>query len=301
MPSLRSKVITGFLRAKNTFKRADQRLDIQRERASAEAMARSFGRLRPAECVPVTANGVPAEWVLPDSAGAAICVLYLHGGVFYSGSINSHRSLAANLAFACGGCALIIDYRLSPEHPFPNGLEDVQAAYQWLLEAGKYSPESIVVAGDSAGGTLALSLALSLRETGQPLPAAVVCLSPVTDLTLGGETWKTHARRDVMLEYWKIKKGMEMYLNGEDPRDPLASPLYANLRGLPPTLIQVGSEEMLLSDARRFSEKAKVDGMSLELEIWDGMQHEWQFAYTLIPEARQAMARIGAFISRHTS
>jgi acetyl esterase/lipase len=261
-------------------------------------MAKQFGHFSGTECIPVTAGGVPAEWIIPAGVMTQRCILCLHGGSFFAGSINSHRSLAANIATAAGERALLIDYRLAPEHPFPAGPEDCLAAYVWLLEQGIPS-NFITIVGDSAGGALAVGLAVTLREAGKPKPAAVVCLSPALDLAFNGETWKKNANSDVTLDFEKEKAGVELYLNGADPRNPLVSPLYADPKGLPPILIQVGSDEALLADSIRFTEKAKAARVDVTLEIWEGMQHEWQFAVGIFPEAQRAVDRIGEFISQH--
>jgi acetyl esterase/lipase len=238
---------------------------------------------------------VPSEWIVPAGVTTQKCILHLHGGTFFAGSINSHRSLAANIAKAAKVRALLIGYRLAPEHPFPAGLEDSLAAYQWLLEQ-EIPSSCITIVGDSAGGALAVGMALSLREAGMPMPAAIVCLSPALDLTFTGETWKSNLKSDVMLELAKEKAGVDLYLNGIDPRHPLASPLFADPKGLPPILIQVGSDEALLSDSLSFAKKAKAAGVDVTLEVWEGMQHEWQFAVGIFPEAQKAVERIGEFI-----
>jgi acetyl esterase/lipase len=157
---------------------------------------------------------------------------------------------------------------------------------------------SIIIVGDSAGGALAVGLAVSLREAGKPMPAAIVCLSPALDLTFTGETWKSNLKSDVMLVFEKEKAGVDLYLNGTDPRHPLASPLFADPKGLPPVLIQIGSDEALLSDSTSFTEKAKAAGVDVTLEVWEGMQHEWQFAVGIFPEAQRAVERIGEFIQK---
>ena len=184
---------------------------------------------------------------------------------------------------------------LAPEHPFPAAVEDAVAAYGWLLSQG-YAPGKVVVAGDSAGGNLALALLVYLRDRRRPLPAAAVCLSPNPDLTYSSESWVFNSKKDVMIDARKERQAVEIYLRGADPRSPLASPYFADLRGLPPLLIQVGSREVLLSDAMLFAEKARLAGVEVTLEVWPGMQHEWHFAAKLMPEGRRAIARIGEFV-----
>ncbi len=186
MSSLRSRVITLYFRLKNKFTPPFSGvLDVAKERADTEAMAKQFGHFSGADCTPVITGGVPAEWIVPVGVTTQRCILWFHGGTFFAGSINTHRSLAANVAAAAKVRALLIDYRLAPEHPFPAGPEDSLAAYQGLMEQG-IPPGNITVVGDSAGGALAVGLAVSLREAGKPMPASIVCLSPALDLTFGG-------------------------------------------------------------------------------------------------------------------
>jgi monoterpene epsilon-lactone hydrolase len=244
------------------------------------------------------ADGVPAAWIIPPGLETKRTVLYLHGGSYNAGSIASHLPLTGSIALAAKARVLAIDYRLAPEHPFPAAVEDALAAYQWLLKESAEASQ-IVVAGDSAGGGLTLSLLLSLRDKGLPLPAAAVCLSPLTDMTLSGESWTTNARTDFMLKRIIVVKSAEIYYREANPRAPLLSPLFADLAGLPPLLIQVGSEEVLLSDSILFAEKARAAGVDVTLENWKGMQHVWQYAASMLPEARQAVARIGEFIIQH--
>jgi monoterpene epsilon-lactone hydrolase len=295
MVSWQGRVLETYLRIRNRFGDQSGRLDVARERADVESLAGMFKPLGPMQCEPVTANGVPAEWIVPADVQPGRAILYLHGGSFNSGSIVSHRTLAGNVALACKARALLVDYRLAPEHPFPAGLEDTVAACEWLLAQG-IAPRQLIVAGDSAGGTLTLALLIHRRDHGQPLPAAAVCLSPAPDLTFSSESWTLNAKKDVMLDERKERQSVEIYLRGADPCSPLASPYYADLHGLPPLLIQVGSSECLLSDAQRFADKARAAEVDVTLEVWPGMQHEWQFAASIMPEGRQAIARVGEWV-----
>jgi acetyl esterase/lipase len=270
-------------------------LDVEKERAETEALAANFKTKIELICTPVNANEVPAEWITTAAAPADRVILYLHGGSYNSGSIASHRSLAANIVHAAKTRALIIGYRLAPEYRFPAAVEDARVAYQWLLE-NRFSSDHIIVAGDSCGGGLALSLLISLRDEEQPLPAAAVCLSPWTNLACTGESWETNLKKDIMIDPGVLRKSAQLYLGESDPRTPFASPLYADLKGLPPILIQVGSEELLLSDATCFAEQAQAAGIKVTLQVWKGMQHEWHFAANILPEGRQAIEQIGQFI-----
>lgn len=297
MPSLQARVLETWLKVRRLFDRSGGVLDVARERADVEAMAGMFKPLGPIDCQPVVANGVPAEWIVPAEVQPGRSILYLHGGSFNSGSIASHRALAGNVALACKARALLIDYRLAPEHPFPAAIDDTVAACEWLLAQGT-DPRQLIVAGDSAGGNLALALCVHRRDRSQSLPAAVVCLSPAPDLHFDSDSWKFNARKDVMIDERKERQALEIYLRGADACTPLASPYYADLHGLPPLLIQVGSSECLLSDCERFTEKARAAGVDVTLEVWPGMQHEWQFAANIMPEGRQAIARVGEFVER---
>jgi acetyl esterase/lipase len=244
----------------------------------------------------VDLGGVPGEWITFPQVAGGRTILYLHGGFYLLGSIQTHRSLVGYIAAAAQAHALIIAYRLAPEHPFPAALDDAYTAYSWLL-AHDTQPEQIILMGDSAGGGLVLSLLLTLREQGIALPAAAVFLSPWTDLSLSGESWKTNAKKDLMINPRIAEVVPSLYIPGADPCQPLASPLFADLRGLPPMLIQVGSDERLLSDSTRLAERARLAGADVTLEVWPKMPHVWQFAARVLPEARQAVDRIGEFVS----
>jgi monoterpene epsilon-lactone hydrolase len=199
MRSWQARVLEIWLRAKRLGSPRSGELDVVRERAQVESMAGMFKPLGAIRCDPVTANGVPAEWIVPQDAQPGRVILYLHGGSFNSGSIASHRTLAGNIAIASKARAILLGYRLAPEHPFPAAVEDSLAAFDWLLGQG-LAPNQVVVAGDSAGGTLALSLLIQRRDRRQPLPAAAVCLSPGPDLTFAGESWKFNSKKDLMID-----------------------------------------------------------------------------------------------------
>lgn len=295
MPSWQFRLIKPIFQLRRLFNPPTGMLDVEKERAETEALAANFKTKIELTCIPVNANEVPAEWITTATAPADRVILYLHGGSYNSGSIASHRSLAANIVHAAKTRALIIGYRLAPEYRFPAAVEDAKAAYRWLLE-NQFSADHIIVAGDSCGGGLALSLLISLRDEERPLPAAAVCLSPWTNLACTGESWETNLTKDIMIDPGVLRKSAQLYLGESDPRTPLASPLYADLKGLPPILIQVGSEELLLSDATCFAEQAQAAGIKVTLQVWKGMQHEWHFAANILPEGRQAIEDIGQFI-----
>jgi monoterpene epsilon-lactone hydrolase len=297
MPSWQARVLKAYLRVQRLFSRPRDELDVQKERSELEALAGMFKPLSAIQCSPLVMSGVPAEWIVPSNLSTDRVLLYLHGGSYNAGSINSHRSLAANIAAAANARALIIDYRLAPEHPYPAAVDDATAAYEWLLDNG-HAPGEIIIAGDSAGGGLALALLVHLRDKGKPLPALAICLSPWTDLAGAGESLQTRAKADIILDAGNLSKSAQAYLGGADPRAPLASPLYADLKGLPPLLIQVGSDEILLSDSTELAERAKGAGVNVTLEVWEPMQHDWHFAASFVPEGRQAIARIGEFVEQ---
>jgi len=298
MASWQFKLIKLFFRVRRVINPPAGKLDVARERADTESMAANFPTRIEFTCTPLEVNQVPAEWIMPSAASADRVILYFHGGSYNSGSLESHRSHVANIAHAAKARLLNIDYRLAPEHPFPAAVEDATASYRWLLE-NQVEPHSIIVAGDSAGGGLTLVLLVKLRDAQLPLPAAAVCLSPWTDLTCSGASWKANVRKDLMLDSRSILESAQLYVGKADPRTPLASPLYADFTGLPPILIQVGSHELILSDSTGVAERAKVAGVEMTLEVWEEMQHEWQFAANMLPEARQALQHIGQFVESH--
>ena len=245
---------------------------------------------------PVSANGVSAEWITAPGAGAGKAVLYFHGGGFQIGSTRSHRELMARISEAAACRVLGIDYRLAPEHRFPAALHDALTAHDWLLAQGFHGAD-IALAGDSAGAGLALSVLLSLRDAGRALPAAALLMSAWTDLTASGPSYEGRADADPIHQRSMILALARSYLGAAgDARNPLASPLFAGLHGLPPLLIQVGDRETLLSDSTLLAEKARAAGVSVELEVWPGMIHVFQQFPAELAEARQAITSCGAFL-----
>jgi epsilon-lactone hydrolase len=244
----------------------------------------------------VTAGGRPAEWIRPAGAWNDAALLYLHGGGYVIGSPRSHRHLAEAIARAAGIACLLPDYRLAPEHPFPAAVDDALAAYRSLVEQRKIAPGSVAVAGDSAGGGLTAVTLLAIRQAGLPVPGAAVCISPWTDLTCSAPSYGTKAASDPLVARPGITVMAQEYLGATDPRTPLASPLFADLRGLPPLLIQVGSEEVLLDDATRLAQQACAAGVDATLEVWDSMIHVWHWFLPWLDEAQSAVDKIGAFL-----
>lgn len=246
----------------------------------------------------VVAGGVPGEWIDAPGARPDRVLLYLHGGGYISGSPHSHRGLIGELGRAAGMRVLAADYRLAPEHPFPAALDDAVAAYEWLLAQG-HAPQHLALGGDSAGGGLTVATLLKIRERGLPQPAAAVLLSPWVDLEAAGETMRTHAHLDPMLLPDLIARTARHYVGAAgDVRHPMISPIHADLSGLAPMLVQVGSREILLDDARRIVNGIETAGGRAELEVWDHMIHVFQL-FRFLPEARRAVARLGGFLRRH--
>jgi phosphinothricin tripeptide acetyl hydrolase len=237
----------------------------------------------------------PAEWLLPPGVRGDAAVLYLHGGGYVIGSPRSHRHLAAAIARAARTPALLLDYRLAPEHPFPAALEDAVAAYEWLLARG-IAPERIVVGGDSAGGGLTMATLLALRDRGLPRPAGGICISPWVDLTCSAGSYKTKAAVDPIVVHESITMMAEAYLGSGDRRTPMASPLFADLRRLPPLLIQVGSDEVLLDDALGLGARAQAAGVEVRLEEWPAMVHVWHWFLGMLDEAERAVGVVGEFV-----
>lgn len=277
---------------------------IDAARGFFEAVGERFPTVPGVRVEPVDAGGRPAESVMPSNDEPVGTFLYVHGGAFVIGSPRIYRNQSSRLALASGMRVLTLDYRLAPEHPFPAGLDDCVAAYRWLLAQGE-QPEQIVVAGDSAGGNLVLATMLRLRDAHDPLPAAGVLISPWVDLECGGETMVTNADSRHLAQRESLLENAAQYLAGHDPRDPLASPLHAELSDLPPLLIQVAGDETLLDDARMLAERARDAGVETTLEIWDGMIHEWHLLAALLPpdeplpDADEALERVADFARTH--
>jgi acetyl esterase/lipase len=297
MTSIQGNLLRLYFQFQRFVSPPPRKLDLAKERADIDALSKMFKPLTELKINPVDINGVPGEWITPQQVTNGRVILYLHGGYYLIGSIQSHRNLAGNIASASQARALIIAYGLAPEHPFPAGLEDAITAYSWLLAQGT-RPDQIFLAGDSAGGGLVLSTLLALRQRGIPLPAGAVCLSPATDLTKSGESWKTNAKKELVVNPYIAEQIQPLYLRDISPRDPLASPLFADLQGLPPLLIQVGSSEVLLSDSTSFAKRAQEAGVDVTLQVWPQMYHVWQFTASFMPEARQAIEKIGEFINK---
>lgn len=246
-----------------------------------------------------TVAGVAAAWIARDEIDVDRVLLYLHGGAYVSGSARHYHRLLAELTNVCNMPALAIDYRLAPEHPFPAALEDAWSAYWWLLAEG-VRPERIAIGGDSAGGGLTMALLLALKETGMPQPAAAFAISPWLDLTMSGISIETNYESDY-LSLPGMERTAALYLDGCNPRNPLASPIFGDLRGLPPLLVQAGTAEMLYDDARVFCKHAADAGVDVEFEPWPNMVHVWHAFQRLDTRAQEAIASIGRFVREQTA
>jgi len=295
MPSSELQMVIDMLRSAPPVPRD---APWSEQRAGLERLATMVPPPADVRYTPVDAGGVAAEWVDPPGVSSERAVLYLHGGGYCIGSIQTHRQLAADVARAAGARTLLIDYRLGPEHPFPAAVEDATRAYRFLLSGGVRAARS-AIAGDSAGGGLTVATLLSLRDAGEPLPASAACLSGWFDLSMSGASMQTKAAVDPMVQRENLARYAAAYLGGADARTPLASPLFADLAGLPPLLVQVGTAETLLDDSTVFAERARAAGVEVSVEVWDDMIHVWHAFGFLLPEARQAIERIGAFLRQH--
>jgi acetyl esterase/lipase len=268
---------------------------IEQDRREWEASARLTVLAKGARFQGVDAGGVKAEWMEMPLVARDRVFFLLHGGGYTSGSPRTHRKLAASLSRAAHMRVLTPDYRLAPEHPFPAGVKDALKAYGWLLDQG-IPAANIVVGGDSAGAGLALSMLIALRDGGAKLPRAAVLMSAWTDLTTSSASHGTHKKLDVQVTRQGLRSAGELYMGGRDPSDPMASTLFADPSGLPPILLQVGGDEILLDDSRIFAERARAAGVDATLQVFDGMWHVFQFNAPDVPEAQAAMNDIAAFI-----
>ena len=268
-------------------------------RKGIDAMGGMAPRLSNVTSSAVDAGGVPAEWFVAQGGDEQRVVLYVHGGGYVMGSTESHRCMLERLAVAIDGRVLALNYRLAPEAPFPAPIDDTVAAYRWLREQG-VSPSRIAIAGDSAGGGLTIAALVALREADEPMPACGVPISPWVDMEGAGESMQTRAAVDPMVQREPLLQIAGTYLGGADPRSPLASPLHADLSGLPPLLIQVGDAETLLDDSTRIAPLLEAAGVDVTLEVWDEMIHVWHLFAPMLDKGQEAIDRIGSYVREHT-
>ncbi|MEZ0148160.1 MAG: alpha/beta hydrolase [Candidatus Reddybacter sp.] len=296
MASLRSQILAPIMRM-TMKKKLGKSGDPAKEREFLDKMSGMTSR-RPLGKYDVV-GGVPGEWQQATLGSSDNVILYLHGGAFVIGSPASHRDMVGAIADAAQARAFIVDYRLAPETLFPGAVEDAVAAYKGLLANGEKA-EKIIIAGDSAGGGLTMSTLVALRDEGIELPAGAVCISPWADLTFTGDSMIVKDKVDAMLSRDSLSWFAGLYLAGQDAADPKASPIFADLSGLPPLLIQVGSNEVLLDDAIRLNKAVKKAGGDATLEVWDGQMHVWHLMATIVPEGKHAVNVIGSFVKTHT-
>ncbi|MBY8999817.1 MAG: alpha/beta hydrolase [Candidatus Heimdallarchaeota archaeon] len=276
-------------------------LDIEKSRKDLENQVFLFKTPRNVKVEQVLVEELSAEWLRPKDCQTDRVIIYLHGGSYNAGSLRTHRGLAARIGKSANSLVLSLDYRLAPENPFPAAVTDVVLAYKWLIEKEGFDPKKVMISGDSSGGGLVLSALLKIKEDQLPFPAAAICLSPWTDLANTGDSIKTKAKVEIMLTEEELKQSAEIYAKNEDVKHPLISPLYADLAGLPPILIQTGTAEMLLDDSIRFVHKAEEAKVLIELDLWDNMFHVFQIFGNLIPESKKAIVKIGEFAKANFS
>ena len=274
--------------------------DIAQSRARFEKTAVFLGGAPDAKVEKVDAGGVPSEWVMAPGCDTGRAILYLHGGGYAIGSLNTHRRLAYDISAASAAKVLLIDYRLAPEHPFPAAVDDAASAWRWLLQQG-FAPNRLAIAGDSAGGGLTIASLVNLRDKKLGLPACAVAISPWVDLEGLGNSLTTRSAQDPMVQKDGLLWMAKIYLNGKDARTPLAAPLHADLKGLPPTLVQVGTAETLLDDAIRIAEKMHAAGVDARLAIWPNQLHVFPLFAPILSEGRDGCLEIGNFIRSKTA
>ena len=274
--------------------------DYRQRRRDIDARGLQYGLGPDVKVEPVTANGVRAEWTSTPQDNSDAALLYLHGGGYVIGSLDSHRHLVAEAGRAAGCWALALDYRLAPENPFPAAVEDAVAGYRYLLARGLKSGR-IAIAGDSAGGGLVVAAMLAIRDAGLPQPGCGWCISPWVDMEVTGETMVSKATVDPTVQKAGILDMARLYLNAADPRSPLAAPIYADLTGLAPLLIQVGAAETLLDDAIRLARVAGAADVRVDLQIWPEMIHVWHLFHPELEAGQRGIEEGGAFVRSHTA
>jgi acetyl esterase/lipase len=269
--------------------------EIGQARVRFEKLAGFLGGAPDAKCEKVDAGGVAAEWINAPGCAAERAILYLHGGGYAIGSIDTHRRLAYDISAASATAVLMVDYRLAPEHPFPAAVDDAATAWRWLLQQG-FAPNRLAIAGDSAGGGLTIATLVNLRDQKLGLPACAVAISPWVDLEGIGTSMTARAAQDPMVQKDGLLWMAGMYLGGRDAKTPLAAPLHADLKGLPPILVQAGTAETLLDDSTRIAERLHAAGVELRLSIWPNMLHVFPLFAPILSEGRDGCLEIGTFI-----
>lgn len=304
MPSIKSKIINALLRNRHLLQgkfrkeRFDDNTSIEEFRNQCERGAARYSKIPPdVEIKGQMFNGIKAEWIIPKGADPDKVIFYVHGGGYVSGSCNDHRGFVSTFAKTCGVTNLVYEYRLAPDHPFPAAIDDSVKVYQSLLQWG-IRPNNIIIAGESAGGGLALALLLALKENKIPLPAAAVAISPWTDLTCSSDSYKTKNKRSLApMDSWLVFS--KHYIGKNCADNPLISPLYGDLKGLPPIFINSGEDDELFDDGEKFYQKAKAAGVDVTFKAGVDMVHCYPLLAPMFKEATEAMEEICAFIKKH--
>jgi len=299
MQSLRSKLFISLVKNRHLFKfklkpeAVDENFSVEEFRAGVDRVSRRMKLPKDVSSEKFKINNIEAEWIIPENAIKNKVLLYIHGGGFISGSCLTHRMHVAKFAKGCQMKSLVFDYRLAPEHPFPAGLDDCVEVYRYLLDQG-YKSSDVIVGGESAGGTLVLSLLLALKDKKISLPKAAFSISPVVDLSCSAESFKYNAKKDIApMNSWNV--WTQYYVGESNIKNPLLSPLFGDCKGLPPIYICVGTHEIHLDDCINFADKAKKDGVQVALRKWKNMVHAFPVMSPLFPEAKQAMFEICEF------
>lgn len=290
--SMRSRIYKALL--KRIIKTRVQTINELRKDSGLEAMPPAI-LPKGIEYESVEIAGVPSEWLTPIGCASEMVIVHFHGGGYVSGSAELHRMLTGHLATVTRSRVLAPNYRLAPEHPFPAALDDALAVYRQLVDGG-HDPRSIVLSGDSAGGGLILATVMSLRDAGEALPGAIVCMSPWADLACDSETCETLAEAEALLTVPVLRSWAAEYAGSFSLDDALLSPVNGDFSGFPPLLVQVGGDEILLDDARTVARKAEAAGVTVRLSVWDGLWHVWQVLGSLVPENERSFAEIAEFL-----
>ncbi len=277
----------------------DKRMTIFEIRAQDASAGKFIGRLpKNVEVENIHVGGTDAAWIRPAGVDQSKALLHIHGGGYVTGSTASYLRMCILMAQTLKVNVFLPAYRLAPEHPFPAALDDVLKIYRWLLRQG-YPSKDILISGDSAGGGLCVAAVLALRDQGDELPAAVICMSPWADLTMQGLSHITNSKTEAMLNTETLREWALAYTNKENLGNPLVSPIFADFHNFPPLLIQVSGDEVLLDDAIALAEKAKSAGVDVSLKVWGGLWHVWQVVGDAIPESKMAFEEIGQFVRGH--
>lgn len=305
MQSFRSRIVIGLIKKRHLFKFrlkpeiVDESFSVAAFREHIDKVSAKIKLPKNISTQKISFEGIEAEWIIPQKPHKDKVLLYIHGGGFISGSCLTHRMHVAKFANGCNLKSLVFDYRLAPEHPFPAALDDCVSTYTWLLHQG-YDANSIIVGGESAGATLALSLLLALKEKGIGLPKATFSISPVTDLSCSAKSFEYNARNDVAPQgSWTV--WTKMYISGNDAQNPLLSPQFGDYKGITPMYICVGTHEIHFDDCVQVAKVAEQYGVEVSLRIWENMIHAFPLLTPFFPEAKKAFEEICEFVKKHTT